>query len=73
MIGTLKNEGQDKSCPFFCVPCFVENTNFALLVSTEFTSPFDEPIAYGKYIAGLANLLGSGGISAADARGFNAR
>ncbi len=38
------------------------NTNFALLVSTEFTSPFDEPIAYGKYIAGLANLLGSGVI-----------
>jgi uncharacterized FAD-dependent dehydrogenase len=36
------------------------NTNFALLVSTDFTSPFDEPIAYGKYIAGLANLLGSG-------------
>lgn len=39
-----------------------ENTNFALLVSTDFTSPFDEPIAYGKYIAGLANLLGSGVI-----------
>jgi uncharacterized FAD-dependent dehydrogenase len=38
------------------------NTNFALLVSTEFTSPFDEPIAYGRYIAGLANLLGSGVI-----------
>ena len=38
------------------------NTNFALLVSTDFTSPFDEPIAYGKYIAGLANLLGSGVI-----------
>ena len=39
------------------------NTNFALLVSTDFTSPFDEPIAYGKYIAGLANLLGSGVIA----------
>jgi len=39
-----------------------ENTNFALLVSTDFTSPFDEPIAYGKYIAGLANLLGNGVI-----------
>ncbi len=36
------------------------NTNFALLVSTDFTHPFHEPITYGKYIAGLANLLGSG-------------
>jgi hypothetical protein len=38
------------------------NTNFALLVSTDFTRPFHEPITYGKYIAGLANLLGSGVI-----------
>ncbi len=37
-----------------------ENTNFALLVSTTFTEPFREPIAYGKYIARLANLLGEG-------------
>lgn len=37
-----------------------ENTNFALLVSTSFTEPFKEPIAYGKYIARLANLLGDG-------------
>jgi len=37
------------------------NTNFALLVSKSFTEPFKEPIAYGKYIARLANLL-SGGI-----------
>mgnify|MGYP001055319719 FL=1 len=37
------------------------NTNFAILVSTSFTEPFKEPIAYGKYIARLANLL-SGGI-----------
>lgn len=35
-----------------------ENTNFALLVSTRFTEPFDEPIAYGKHIARLANMLG---------------
>ncbi|MBI5167044.1 MAG: FAD-dependent oxidoreductase [candidate division NC10 bacterium] len=34
------------------------NTNFALLVSTTFTEPFKEPIAYGRYIARLANLLG---------------
>ncbi len=38
-----------------------ENTNFALLVSTSFTEPFKEPIAYGKYIARLSNLL-SGGV-----------
>ncbi|MFC2067122.1 NAD(P)/FAD-dependent oxidoreductase [Chloroflexota bacterium] len=37
------------------------NTNFALLVSTNFTEPFREPIAYGKYIARLANIL-SGGV-----------
>ena len=36
------------------------NTNFALLVSTTFTEPFKEPIAYGEYIARLANLLGEG-------------
>jgi uncharacterized FAD-dependent dehydrogenase len=36
-------------------------TNFALLVSKSFTEPFKEPIAYGKYIARLANLL-SGGV-----------
>ena len=36
------------------------NTNFAVLVSTRFTEPFREPIAYGKYIARLANLLGGG-------------
>ncbi|OEH85467.1 FAD-dependent oxidoreductase [Desulfuribacillus stibiiarsenatis] len=35
-----------------------KNTNFALLVSNKFTEPFKEPIAYGKYIATLANMLG---------------
>ena len=38
-----------------------DNTNFAVLVSKNFTEPFKEPTAYGKYIARLANLL-SGGI-----------
>jgi uncharacterized FAD-dependent dehydrogenase len=38
-----------------------ENTNFAMLVNTDFTAPFHEPIAYGKYIARLANIL-SGGV-----------
>lgn len=36
------------------------NTNFALLVSKNFTEPFDDPITYGKSIARLANLLGGG-------------
>jgi uncharacterized FAD-dependent dehydrogenase len=39
-----------------------ENTNFAILVSSAFTEPFDDPIAYGLYIARLANLLGKGAI-----------
>lgn len=39
-----------------------ENTNFALLVSTKFTKPFNEPIEYGKYVARLANMLTGGGI-----------
>lgn len=38
------------------------NTNFALLVSTVFTEPFNEPISYGMYIARLANFLGDGVI-----------
>jgi len=38
-----------------------ENTNFAILVNTSFTEPFKEPIAYGKYLARLSNLL-SGGV-----------
>ncbi|PRX32528.1 hypothetical protein BX659_10477 [Orenia metallireducens] len=39
-----------------------QNTNFALLVSKNFTEPFKEPITYGKDIAKLANLLGGGVI-----------
>ncbi|MGI6679667.1 MAG: NAD(P)/FAD-dependent oxidoreductase [Dehalobacterium sp.] len=39
-----------------------KNTNFALLVSTRFTEPFNEPIAYGEYIARLANMLTGGGV-----------
>jgi len=37
-----------------------DNTNFALLVSKNFTEPFKDPIAYGEYIARLANLLAGG-------------
>lgn len=39
-----------------------DNTNFAILVSTFFTEPFDEPISYGMHIAQLANFLGNGVI-----------
>lgn len=39
-----------------------KNTNFALLASTYFTEPFDEPHLYGRYVARLANLLGKGVI-----------
>jgi hypothetical protein len=39
-----------------------DNTNFALLVSTQFTQPFHDPIAYGRYLARLANLIGGGVI-----------
>ncbi len=35
-------------------------TNFAVLVSQRFTEPFDDPLAYGRSIARLANLLGDG-------------
>lgn len=37
-----------------------KNTNFALLVSNTFTSPFKEPYQYGKHIASLSNMLGGG-------------
>lgn len=39
-----------------------DRTNFALLVSTKFTEPFHDPIAYGKSIARLSNLIGGGVI-----------
>ncbi len=38
------------------------NTNFALLVTTNFTEPFHDPIAYGRYLASLANLISDGVI-----------
>ena len=39
-----------------------DNTNFAMLVSTRFTRPFNQPIEYGRYIAQLSNMLTGGGI-----------
>lgn len=38
------------------------NTNFALLVSKNFTKPFKEPIQYAKHIAQLSNMLCDGKI-----------
>ena len=39
-----------------------ENTNFAMLVSTAFTEPFNQPTEYGRYIAQLGNMLTGGGV-----------
>ena len=39
-----------------------KNTNFALLVSKNFTEPFKSPIEYGKHIAQLGNMLCDGKI-----------
>ena len=38
------------------------NTNFAVLVSKNFTKPFKTPIEYGKHIARLSNMLCDGRI-----------
>lgn len=37
-----------------------ENTNFALLVSNRFSTPFNEPYRYGKHVASLSNMLAGG-------------
>jgi uncharacterized FAD-dependent dehydrogenase len=39
-----------------------DNTNFAILVSKNFTKPFKTPIEYGKMIAQLSNMLCGGKI-----------
>jgi len=36
------------------------NSNFALLSSTNFTEPFDQPVEYARYIASLANKISGG-------------
>lgn len=38
------------------------NTNLALLVSHNFTEPFNEPIQYAKYISKLANMLSNNNV-----------
>ena len=37
-----------------------KNSNFALLVSTNFTEPFNQPVEYARYIASLANKISGG-------------
>lgn len=39
-----------------------QNSNFALLSTTEFTQPFKQPIEYAKYVASLANLISGSNI-----------
>ena len=39
-----------------------DNTNFAILVSKNFTKPFKTPIEYGRHIAQLSNMLCGGKI-----------
>jgi uncharacterized FAD-dependent dehydrogenase len=39
-----------------------KNSNFALLNTIHFTTPFDEPIAYARYVAKLANMISGNGI-----------
>lgn len=38
------------------------NTNLAILVSHNFTTPFNEPIKYAKMVGELTNMLGAGHI-----------
>ena len=40
------------------------NTNFAILVSSKFTEPFNEPIKYGKSICRMTNMLAGGKVMA---------
>lgn len=39
-----------------------ENTNFAILVSKNFTEPFKEPLEYGASFARIANMLAGGTV-----------
>jgi uncharacterized FAD-dependent dehydrogenase len=39
-----------------------ENSNFALLTTIRFTSPFREPIEYARHVASLANMISGGSV-----------
>ena len=55
------NENLYEAKLVYYTPTF-DDTNFALLVSKNFTRPFNEPIEYGKHIAQLSNMLCGGRI-----------
>ena len=38
------------------------NSNFALLSTTKFTEPYNEPIEYARYVASLANKISGGSV-----------
>ncbi|MCI5773023.1 MAG: FAD-dependent oxidoreductase [Erysipelotrichaceae bacterium] len=38
------------------------NSNFALLSTTRFTEPFNEPIEYARFVASLANKISGGSV-----------
>jgi len=38
------------------------NSNFALLSTTNFTQPFDEPIRYAQHVARLGNMISGGSV-----------
>ncbi len=39
-----------------------KNTNFAILSTTRFIEPFNQPIEYARYVAGLANMISGGSV-----------
>ena len=39
-----------------------QNTNFALLTTIKFTSPFNDPIEYARHVASLSNLISGGSV-----------
>lgn len=39
-----------------------DNCNFAILASTNFTEPFNQPTEYAEYISKLANIIGDGNV-----------
>ena len=39
-----------------------KNTNFAILSTTRFTEPFNQPIEYARYTANLANMISGGSV-----------
>lgn len=39
-----------------------ENSNFALLTTIKFTSPFNNPIEYARHVASLSNLISGGKV-----------